>query len=384
MLIYSPIAVINRILLFLLNILLLSGVSAMLAADPPQKRFIVGQDLDGIRGYMRSGCCRKPDATTAYLSFYNIMDEDHGYGGIGIDEDGVPLDLEWSWGAGPVNAYKTGKEFGIESLAIGLSFTENERPDAMDDLVAGRYDGNIRQLGRFARLFDGAVYLRVGYEFDGMWNHGYENAAQYKSAYRRIVDKLREDGVDNVEYVWQASASQTDEILDARHENIMDWYPGDDYVDWLGFSLFAHPQGPALVPMAYEPATPAVLIQEVLDVARRKNKPVMIAEAAPRTFDLAELHKANHIGIYDGAAGEGRHLVTVDDIWAAYFGPLFQLMKENGDVIRALAYINTDWDAQSMWGPPYPSGYWGDSRLEANPELSMRFNAAIDRWLSEN
>jgi len=135
--------------------------------------------------------------------------------------------------------------------------------------------------------------------------------------------------------------------------------------------------------MDYEPAPPAVLIDEVLTLAREKDKPVMIAEASPRTFNIEELHKSHHIGIYDGPAGEGRHPVSVDDIWSAFYGPMFELMNENSDVIHALAYINVDWDAQSMWGEPYESGYWGDSRVETNQELSKRFSQAVEAWRNQ-
>ena len=33
-----------------------------------------------------------------------------------------------------------------------------------------------------------------------------------------------------------------------------------------------------------------------------------------------------------------------------------------------------------MWGPPYENGFWGDTRLETNPELARRFNQAVTAW----
>ena len=60
--------------------------------------------------------------------------------------------------------------------------------------------------------------------------------------------------------------------------------------------------------------------------------------------------------------------------------PLFEFMEEHRDVIHALAYINCNWDAQAMWGPPYNSGYWGDTRLEVNPYIAGRFTEEIERW----
>ena len=71
---------------------------------------------------------------------------------------------------------------------------------------------------------------------------------------------------------------------------------------------------------------------------------------------------------------------TDDEIWEHWFAPLFKLLDDNKDVIHVLAYINADWDSQAMWGPPYASGFWGDSRLEVNPEIARRFADAIERW----
>jgi hypothetical protein len=76
--------------------------------------------------------------------------------------------------------------------------------------------------------------------------------------------------------------------------------------------------------------------------------------------------------------------MTSDEIWAHWYAPLFELMAANGDVIRALAYINADWDSQPMWGPPYKDGFWGDTRLEADEAVAERFAAAIRAWKSSD
>jgi len=229
-------------------------------------------------------------------------------------------------------------------------------------------------------MIDGPVYLRIGYEFDGAWNQGYENAERYIAAWHRIVDVLRQEGADNFATVWQAGAAAVDEIIDQGHEDITRWYPGDDYVDWMGFSWFMQPNETNDVPSGHQPATPLELTNELLAFARQRGKPVMIAEASPQSIDINEKFMANHAGIWDGEPATGRVEMTNDEIWDHWFGPLFQLMDDNRDVIHILAYINADWDSQDMWGPPHASGFWGDSRLESNEEITARFNAAIDNW----
>ena len=349
-------------------------------APPAEKILIIGQDLSAIRGYMASECCVQPDGLTAYLDFYDILKPDD-FGGLGIDADGKQLDFELSWGAGPNSAFLTATDFGVNNIAIGLSITENEHPGGLARIVDGEHDGEIKQLARFASMVNGTIYLRIGYEFDGAWNHGYWDADLYIAAYRRIVDVLRGEGVNNVEYVLQASTAGVDEIIDGGREDISKWYPGDDYVDWLALSWFMNPDERSIVPQdSFTPLTPGELSDELLQLAREKGKPVMIAEASPQAFDLNENFTANHSPLWDGEPASNPQPASDDEIWDYWFAPLFAYMDENSDVIHALAYINVDWDSQPMWGPPYASGFWGDTRLETNPEIAKRFDAAIAAW----
>ena len=61
---------------------------------------------------------------------------------------------------------------------------------------------------------------------------------------------------------------------------------------------------------------------------------------------------------------------------------MFALAAERSDVIRAVAYINAEWNAQQMWGSG-ANGYWGDSRVEANALVQGRWLAEIRKelWL---
>jgi hypothetical protein len=351
------------------------------AAPDPQRLFIIGQDLGSVRDYVASGCCPAPDGNTAYLSFYDLLSEEAGLGGLGIDPDGSPVDREFDWGGGPANAWKSATEFE-GGLAIGLSITENHHPGALDRLVAGEYDANIRQLARFIGRADGTVWLRVGYEFDGTWNVGYENQERYIAAYRRIVDGLRAAGVDNTEYVWQSAASPLTDLDGYRAGELAEWYPGDEYVDWVGISYFLHLDEKPRVATEHEPRQPYRIIEEVLRFARLHGKPVMIAEASPQGYDLATGTHGNIAPVWDGPQGGDRVPLTPEQIWVGWYAPLFELMEANADVIRALAYINCHWDVQDLWDAPYEQGYWGDSRLQVNPYLAERFSAAIEAWRS--
>jgi hypothetical protein len=354
------------------------------AAEPVTDRkrlFIIGQDLGAVRDYYASECCATPDGNTMYLNFYGLAGEEWGYGGLGMDLEGNPLEQEMDWGAGPTSAWKSATEFA-GGLAIGLSITESDAADGLARIAAGDFDQNIRQLAAFFAKIDKPVYLRIGYEFDGGWNAGYENAGNYIAAWRHIVDGLRKAGVSNVEYVWQSAAFPLDILNDGGYTDIRQWYPGDEYVDWLGFSLFMNlDEGPA-VNVDLKPPTARELIGKVLALARERGKPIFIGEASPQGYDLARRTNANIAPTWDGPQAEGVREVSDEGIWNEWFAPVFELMEENRDVIYALAYINVNWGSQDMWDAPYESGYWGDSRLQVNPFLAERFNQAIERWRS--
>ncbi|MEM7329059.1 MAG: hypothetical protein AAF437_09985 [Pseudomonadota bacterium] len=345
----------------------------------PESIFFIGQDLEALRGYYASDCCSAADGTTAYLSLYDLRTAP-GFGGLGRDLDGNSVSPETSWGSGPVDAYKSVEAFQAPHLAIGLYIAENGHQNGLQRIAEGEFDAEILRLSELMKSVPGQVFLRIGYEFDGVWNLGQSDPGNYIAAYRRIVDVIRADGVTNGVFVWQASASILDDLIERQHEDIRLWFPGDDYVDWLALSWFSLPDATATVAGAYEAKKPKDLADEIAVFARQLDKPVLIAESAPQGYDIARKFRANINPLLDGPSGENRTSLSSEELWQEWYVPLFDWMHENRDVVRGLAYINVNWDGQPMWGPPYQNGFWGDSRLQENPEIAVRFVRALENW----
>ena len=347
------------------------------AGESGKITLFIGQDLDSISAYVASGYFPTPAGVTTYLAFYQLNRSSFpAYGALGQDVDGVPVDIDVNWGAGSLNAHKLATRYPDSALSVGLNIAEGDghstwAKGGLADIAVGAYDANIRRLAKFFKSINNPVYLRIGYEFDGVWNAGYEKTSSYISAYRRIVDVLREEAVTNVTFVWQASASPVDDVIEGYSENIQAWYPGDGYVDWVGLSWFL---------LADERPKPVLtqrqLANEVMHFARVKNKPVMIAESTPQGFDLEKLTRANSSSLWNGKSGSGKASKTADDIWQDWFVPYFEYIHANADTIRAVAYINANWDEQPMWAKPYRQGYWGDSRIQSNVIIRQK-------WLDE-
>jgi len=271
--------------------------------SPPQGKtlIIIGHDKDTIDEYVNS-----VGITPAGFMVYTSVQEAQA------------LYSPADWGSGVNYAQYLADKYQDTVFQIGLYIV-----DVLDGVIRGQYDSNIERIGNWIKSVKRPVYLRIGYEFDYPGNH--YDPYKYKMAYCHIVDKLRAMGVDNVAFVWHSCAS--------AGCNMMDWYPGDEYVDWFAISYFKG-RTPQMDTMA--------------DFAVQHGKPFMIAESTPY--------------------GMGTHR---EYVWNQWFKSLFDFVKEKD--VRILCYINANWDAQPMW----QGQGWGDARVQANPEVKRRWLAEI-------
>jgi len=325
-------------------------ISARALFEPPenQKLLILGQDLGAIGGfpapnndgYLDHGL-PPPAGVTTYLSLPSLR-------GLTSKVNLWSGDL---WAQGLIDH----PALRHSTLAIGLHLVDQEKK-----IAAGKQDAAIEKLAHWIKSARLPVFLRIGYEFDGSWNH-YDPPA-YKVAFRRIVETFRRLEVTNCAFVWQSCTSP---VSGYQTKDINDWYPGDDVVDWAGYSWFLN------TPKQVE------LTDRLLAFARAHGKPVMVCEAAPQGYDLARLTKRTIAG------GKDSKPKTPAEIWSEWYAPFFAYIEKNADVVKAVAYINVYWDSQPMWGPPYRQGYWGDSRVQANPHIKARWLETVSAsgWL---
>ncbi len=290
-----------------------------------------GQSLEAVGGLdtYNNGYCdhfETPAGITVYM----------GLGKKGSLMSGLTKQENWLKGENQTNRYIQDDTFDDCMIAIGLSLVGGEEP-----ILKGERDTEIKTLGTWLNsLGERPIFLRVGYEFDGTaWN--YYQKESYKAMYRYVKDYLDGMGVDNVAYVWQSKG------WDTSSEEMEEWYPGDEYVDWCAYSYFAYPD------------------TEMINFARSKDKPVMIAEATP-----AFCTGKGDDEIYTDA--DIKKPEIADKIWNEWFAGLFKVIEDNGDTVKALAYINTDWYAQAMWINS-KAFQKIDSRIEMSPYVS-------DKW----
>lgn len=114
----------------------------------------------------------------------------------------------------------------------------NPRSISMARLASGAYDSDIRSYARQVKAFRCYVVLSFGHEMNGWWYPwGLPDTppAVFKAAWRHFHDVFAAAGVRNVIWSWdpthQYSQFRPGEVATPASE----WYPGDKYVNWIGF-----------------------------------------------------------------------------------------------------------------------------------------------------
>lgn len=319
--------------LILTSIVMLFGLSCAFAEnarakkdvrakfEPPAGKVLVfvGQDnasvggtADYTNGYVDN--VGVPGGITHYVYFSDGWHSRHGYDMLKGAVSG--LNSTMTWGAGPMNMklYADSPKLKDCILHISISMEGGYDRQAAD----GKLDHLIDELGAFLKTYENRKFLiRIGYEFNT--SHNNYDPESFKKAWIRMVDKWRAAGLQNFATVFASNGTE-------KYSKWAPYYPGDEYVDWVGYSHFKDKKG--------------TRGSACFKFAREHNKPVFIAESAPKGVFL------------DKADGP--------QAWAKWYEPFFQIIEKNKDVVRAISYINCNWDAQPMWNN------WGNTRLEEN------------------
>ena len=119
----------------------------------------------------------------------------------------------------------------------------------LESIIQGKYDDFLRRNARKIAEVKIPVMIRFAHEMNGNWYtwSGQHNGAgetkgfgdsnvpdgpeRYIAAYQRVVDLFREEGATNVLWVWAVNNTS---VPDEGWNDMLNYYPGNDYVDWVG------------------------------------------------------------------------------------------------------------------------------------------------------
>jgi hypothetical protein len=194
----------------------------------------------------------------AYLGRY------HGTTQMSVDLDreigkGTAVHLHYAdWRAGFTPAiYRANASAGRitfttwEYKPIPGAIAANYRGRMLEAILDGEFDAYIDRWADGMAQFGRPILLRWGHEMNGDWypwsgvhNGGGEldgfgdpalpdGPERFVAAYRYIKDRFAGAGADNVLWVWCPNAPFEVMLQYGDWNRVENYYPGDDYVDWL-------------------------------------------------------------------------------------------------------------------------------------------------------
>ncbi|HEY2333811.1 MAG TPA: glycosyl hydrolase [Solirubrobacterales bacterium] len=146
------------------------------------------------------------------------------------------------------------------------------------DVIAGTYDGYIREFAEGAKRWGHPFFLRFDHEMNGFWFPWSEGVngnkpGQFVKAWRHVHDIFTSVGATNATWVWCPNVDFTRKLT-----RLHSLYPGDRYVDWTcldGFNWGATQDSGGW--MSFERVFRSTY-RRVLKIA--PHKPMMIGETA--------------------------------------------------------------------------------------------------------
>ncbi len=117
---------------------------------------------------------------------------------------------------------------------------------SMDNILYGDFDREITQWAIDAKNSGIPLMLDFAPEMNGNWfpwsgeynfyDGNIKTAGKmYRDTYRHIVDIFRSVGATNITWAFHPNGGSSNQ---AEWNNMKRYYPGDDYVDWIGVSIY--------------------------------------------------------------------------------------------------------------------------------------------------
>ena len=136
------------------------------------------------------------------------------------------------------------------------------------EIAAGDYDSYLRSFADSVADFRHPVVIGFGHEMNAPWypwGYGHVPPRVFVAAWRHIVTLFHQEGAGNVIWLWTINAN------DGVTGPITSWWPGDQYVTWIGVDGFYSRPGDTFQKI-FAPTLSAI--------RAFTDKPVLISETA--------------------------------------------------------------------------------------------------------
>jgi len=232
---------------------------------------------------------------------------------VGKDLAIVAFSSYWGQKSFPSRQARMVAEYGAVPLIFwspwDIPYVQRQGPDAASllEILSGKWDSYIDSWGISARNHGGPVLVAFGNEMNGSWfpwsgifygaGHPGQGGAgtfqgpeTFKRAFRYVVTRVRAAGANNVSWVFHANNTSDP---DEPWNKMAQYWPGSEYVDWIGLSAYGkqYPgpnwppatlvlQGPYDEACALDPAKPFIFAEwGIGEYPHQGSKAAWISEA---------------------------------------------------------------------------------------------------------
>jgi beta-mannanase len=154
-------------------------------------------------------------------------------------------------------------------------------------IIEGHFDWFFTEWAKQIRQVDSVVLLRILHEFNGNWYpwciaNNDRNPELFIKAFRHIHEIFNAQGVNNVKFIWCPNSMSTPQ---EKWNFIMDAYPGDEYVDYVGLDIY---NGAGKGLQVWRSFRKEGIANYFILTQRIPQKPLLVCETASRERNAGE------------------------------------------------------------------------------------------------
>ena len=201
-------------------------------------------------------------------------------GGIRKKLDNESMILVYQELGQPLLPYNRSMLSAASSSGCAVEFALNCPGQGKDISSIKNMNSYLKEISElFNNYPDVPIYLRFAAEFD-IWDRYLTDPDSFKAAFRYVSDYFHSRNY-NVAVVWSPNQASRWDI------DIDDYYPGDEYVDWVGMSLYAqkyflgkrnNDEQNEIVFKTGINSEPVIAVRDIID-RYSDRKPIMITES---------------------------------------------------------------------------------------------------------
>ncbi len=112
----------------------------------------------------------------------------------------------------------------------------NQQAYRLKNIASGNFDSYIRSYAQKAKDSEVTIWLRPFHEMNGNWypwcgTVNGNSPQDFVSAWRHVVNIFRQEGANNVLFVWSPNFES---VPNTSNNSISNYFPGDNYIDIIG------------------------------------------------------------------------------------------------------------------------------------------------------